>query len=150
MKMLRWIQGNTSKYRIRNEMFRSDAMVKPITTYVTQIRLSWYGHAMRRDDTNVTKEVSTMKVGGKRPRGRPRLRWMDRVRSDLRQHHLDTELAQNREAWRKAIMVIDPRQGYDRQRWATVALHYIPIFGNITNMHFAYALWKHFFFINTL
>ena len=86
-------------------------MVKPITTYVTQKRLSWYGHVMRREDTNVAKQVTSMKVGGKRLRGRPRLRWMDRVQSDLRQHQLDPKLAQNREAWRNAIMAIDPGQG---------------------------------------
>ena len=85
--MLRWIQGKTWKDRIRNEKFRSDAMVKPITTYVTQTGLSWYGHVMmKREETNVAKQVTTMKVGGKIPRGRPRLRWMDRVRSYLRQH----------------------------------------------------------------
>ena len=66
---------------------------------------------IRRDDKNVAKQVTTMKVGGKRPRGRPRLRSMDRVRSDLRQHQLDPELAPNRVAWRKAIMAIDPGQG---------------------------------------
>ena len=42
--MLLWIQGKTRKDRIRNEKSRSDAMVKPITTYVAQKRLSWYGH----------------------------------------------------------------------------------------------------------
>ncbi len=66
---------------------------------------------MRREDTNVAKHVTTMKVGGKRPRGRPILRWMDLVRSDLRQHQLDPKLAQNREAWSKAVMAIDPGQG---------------------------------------
>ena len=55
MKMLRWIQGKTRKDRIRNEKFRSDAIVKPITTYVAQKRLSRYGHVMRREDTNVAK-----------------------------------------------------------------------------------------------
>ena len=35
------------------------------------------------------------------------MRWMDRVRSDLRQHQLDPKLAQNREACRKAVMAID-------------------------------------------
>ena len=111
MKMLRWIEGKTRKDRIRNEKFRNDAMVKPDTTYVAQKRLSWYGHVMRREETNVAKQVITMKVGGNIPRGRPRLRWMDLVRSDLRQHQLDPKLAQNREAWRKAVMAIDPGQG---------------------------------------
>ena len=43
--------------------------------------------------------------------GRPKLRWMDRVQSDLKQHKLDADLAHNREAWKKAIMSIDPGQG---------------------------------------
>ena len=63
---------------------------------------------MRRDDTNVAKQVTMMKVGGKRSRGRPRLRWMDRVRSNMNEKQLDPKLAQNGEAWRKAVMVIDP------------------------------------------
>ena len=75
-----------------------------------------YGHIMRRGETHVAKKVTTKKVGGKRPRGRPSLTWMDRVRSDLRQHQLDPKLAPSREAWRKAVMAIDPGQGYDRQR----------------------------------
>ena len=54
MKMLRWIQGKTRKDRIRNEKSRSDAMVKLITTYVTQKRLSWYGHVMRREEKRRT------------------------------------------------------------------------------------------------
>ena len=63
---------------------------------------------LRRDDTNVAKHVTTMTVGGKRPRGRPKLRWMDRVQSDLRHHQLDPKLAQDREAWINAVMAIDP------------------------------------------
>ena len=62
--MLRWIQGKTRKDRNRNEKSRSDAMVKPITTYVTQKRISWYGHVTRREDTNVEKQVTTMKGEG--------------------------------------------------------------------------------------
>ena len=96
MKMLRWIHIKTRKDRIRNEKFRSDAMVKPITTYVAHKRISWYGHMMKREYTNVAKQATTMKVGVKIPRGRPILRWMDRVRSDLKQHQLDPKLAQNR------------------------------------------------------
>ena len=86
-------------------------MVKPITTYVTQKRLSWCGHVMRRRDKNVANEITTMKVGGKRPRGRPRLRWVDRVRNDMEKYQLEPKLAQNREAWRNAVMTIDPGKG---------------------------------------
>ena len=67
-------------------------------------------------DTNVSNGVTTMKVGGKRPRGRPRLRWMDRVRSDMKEHQPDPKFARNREAWKHAVMTIGPEQGFDRQR----------------------------------
>ena len=81
-------------------------MVKPIASHVTQKRCSWYGHVMRRDDKNVAKQATTMKVGGgKRPRGRPRLR------SHMKEHQFDPKLAPNREAWKTAVMAIDPGQG---------------------------------------
>ena len=44
------------------------------------------------------------------------------MRSDLKQHQLDPNLAQNREGWRKAIVAIDPGQGYNRQRYAKVRI----------------------------
>ena len=89
-------------------------MVKPITTlcHPETPFVVWPYVMMKGEETNVAKPVTTMRVGGKRLRGRPRLRRMDRVRSYLRQHQLDPELAQNREGWKKAIMAIDPGQGY--------------------------------------
>ena len=35
------------------------------------------GHLTRRDDNNVSEEITTLKVGGSRPRSSPALRWMD-------------------------------------------------------------------------
>ena len=108
MKMFRWIQGKTRKDRIINETFRSDAMIKPIKNMSPmQKRFSWCGNVMRRDDKKVAKAITTMKVGGKRPRGRSRLRWMDRVRGEIKEHQLYPNHAQNREAWRNAIMAIE-------------------------------------------
>ena len=129
MKMLRWIQGKTRKDRIRNEIFRSDAMVKPITTYATQKRLSWYGHVMLREDTNVAKHITTMKVGGKRPRGRPILRWMDLVRSDLRQHQLDPKLAQSQEIWKSVVESVTPQADIAEDGEAAAAREYSAIGG---------------------
>ena len=49
-----------------------------------------------------------MKVGGKIRRRMSKLRWMDRVQSDMKEHQLYTKLAHIREAWRNAVMLIDP------------------------------------------
>ena len=35
-------------------------MTKPTITYVTQKRLSWYGHVIRRDKNNVAKEINNI------------------------------------------------------------------------------------------
>ena len=118
MKLLRWIQGKIRKDRIRNEKFRSDAMVKPVTTYVTQNPLSWYGHVMRREDTNVAKHVTTMKVGGKRPRGRPRLMWMDRVRNDLKKKPISTQARTEPRRMEKGNHGDRPRTGIRYARYA--------------------------------
>ena len=68
-----------------------------------------YHHVMRKDANDAAKNSSTtMKVGGMRPRGRPRLRWMDRVRSDLREHRIDPKFAQDRDTWRQAIIISIP------------------------------------------
>ena len=64
-KMLRWIHDKTRKDRFLNEKFRSYAVGKPFATCVTQIRVSWYGPVMRRDDKNVANEETTLNVGGK-------------------------------------------------------------------------------------
>ena len=52
MKMLRWSQGRTRKDRIKNETIRGIARVTPIKSVLTQKRLSWYGHVVRRDPHN--------------------------------------------------------------------------------------------------
>ena len=40
------------------------------TTHVTHKRLSWYGHAMRREDTNVAK-ASNNNEGGREETSKP-------------------------------------------------------------------------------
>ena len=48
-----------------------DARVKPIITHMTQKHRSSYGHVIRREYSNVAKDIITMKVEGKSPEGRP-------------------------------------------------------------------------------
>lgn len=55
---------------------------------------------VRREEDHVTKTVMSMEITGKKPRGRPKMRWMDRVKSDLEEFEIAAEVALNRNKWR--------------------------------------------------
>ena len=82
MRMLLWIQGVSLRDHKRNEEIRKAATVQPITAHLMQKRLRWYGHVRRRDESHITRTVLDMEVEGVRPRGRPKLRYMDNVRRE--------------------------------------------------------------------
>ena len=71
----------------RNEDIREAATVQPIT-HLMQKRLRRYGHVSHRDDSHMTRTVLDMVVEGVRPRGRPKLRYMDTIRRDIKKNGL--------------------------------------------------------------
>jgi len=44
-----------------------------------QNRLGWYGHVLRKEDTDWVKKYMEYKVEGSRPRGRPKRTWREVV-----------------------------------------------------------------------
>ena len=68
-----------------------------------KLKLQYFGHLMRRVDS-LEKTLMLGGIGGKRRRGRQRLRWLDDV-TDLMDLSLSElrELMMDREAWRSAI-----------------------------------------------
>ena len=72
-----------------------------INSVLTQKRLSWYGHVMRRDETHITRST---KVAGTRPRGRPKMRWLDRLKGDMRIYDINPEMATDRKRWDGIVM----------------------------------------------
>jgi len=68
-----------------------------------QARLRWYGHVMRRGEEMVVRTALRLEPAGRRPCGRHKKRWLDRINEDLRIVNLQPDDALDRTAWRRAI-----------------------------------------------
>jgi hypothetical protein len=77
-KVLRKIYGPTKEngcWRIRmNHEIREKFKSPDIISVIKLLRLEWLGHIMRINETRVERKTLDDKPGGKRRRGRPRLR----------------------------------------------------------------------------
>ena len=72
--------------------------------------MKWAGRVARMGERRSVYRVLVGKPEGKRPLGRPRIRWEDNIKMDLQEvgcGGMDwTELAQDRDRWRALVTTV--------------------------------------------
>jgi hypothetical protein len=87
-KILRKIYGPVKENELRR-IRRNDgleAIIKGenIVRFIKGQRIQWLGHIERMQDTAISKKMTYGKLYATRRRGRPKMRWLDDVSTDLR------------------------------------------------------------------
>ena len=63
---------------------------------------------MRREEHYVGRRAMEMKVQGRMKRGRPKRRWLDKVKDDIKEKVLSADHVYDRATWRRMSSYIDP------------------------------------------
>jgi hypothetical protein len=73
-------------------------------------RMRWAGHVARMGEKRYAYRILVSMPQGKKPLGRPRRRWVDNIKMDLREIGWDgmdsTDLVQNRDQWRALVNTV--------------------------------------------
>jgi len=89
-----------------NDLYSSPNIVRVIKSR----KMRWPGRVTRMGEERGVYRVLVGKPEGKRPMGRPRLRWVNNIRTDIQEvgcGYMDwIGLAQNRDSWRTLVSAV--------------------------------------------
>ena len=108
-KLLRKIYGPVKEnelWRIRrNDDLEVIIKGENIVRFIKCHRIRWLGYIERMQDTAIHKKMLYGKLYARRRRGKPKMRWLDDVSTDLRKMGTNEwmDRARDREAWRRIV-----------------------------------------------
>ena len=113
-RMLRRFCGKSLHDRHSTDELRVMTGLEDITVCMRRNRLRWYGHMVRKEESDWVKRAwSGWNIESRRPRGRPKKTWDATIKEDCSQLRLNREDAKNRAVWRSKKANVLPR---DRDR----------------------------------
>ena len=77
--------------KVACEELRERLRLEDVVTVLQRNRLRWYGHVLRKDDSEWVKKCMDFVVEGVRPRGRPKRTWKEVVQGDIKSLKLTKE-----------------------------------------------------------
>ena len=95
MKVLRVIKGVTRLDRLRNTDIRRDVGVMSILDLNEESKMRWYGHVKRMEEARYPRKILEWTPDGRRPTGRPRLRWIKGIEEALERRSTSLREAQD-------------------------------------------------------
>lgn len=101
--MVRWICGVKLEQRIPTAELTRRLNINNIEDVIRWNRLRLKGHLIRMDHHQWPKKVLEVEAPGTRPKGRPRLRWNDVIKADMKLLGISEADALNRTDWRNRI-----------------------------------------------
>ncbi|TWW74389.1 hypothetical protein D4764_14G0003920 [Takifugu flavidus] len=116
MSFLRRVAGLSLRDRVRSLDIREGLGVEPLVLHIKRSQLGWLGHLARMSSELLPLEVFWTCPTGRRPCGRPRMRWRDYI-SRLAWERLGVspeelmEVAGERAVWASLLKLLPPRPG---------------------------------------
>ena len=107
MNCLRRICRLSRRNKVRNKSILDMCRTDDIAMMLHMNRLRWLGHVARMHENRVPKRLLFSYVSGRRSRGRPRKRWTDVVKNDLKQKGRSNNWfrsCQDRARWRSMLL----------------------------------------------
>ena len=83
---------------------RKRFQIEDVAKVVRKSRVRWFDHLERKETGDWVSACRNMAIVGNAGKGRPKMRWNEVVKDDLKKCGLDRGLAKDRERWKAQAM----------------------------------------------